>query len=212
MRIPAAQIFTANPRRHSPGLLSPTVVDEFNEHSAGVLWLSHCSYLINLASCRPDVQRNSGDDLDAELARCSQLALPFCVLHPGSAAGQEREQALARTASALRHRLENRFPAPVLLLENTSGAGSSLCGNLEELRDLLQLIGLPGRTGVCIDTAHAHGYGYRLDSPGAAMDFCAELISLFGSSLMAFHINDSKAERGSGRDRHERPGNGTHRP
>lgn len=40
------------------------------------------------------------------------------------------------------------------------------------------------------------------------MSFCGELQKVFGAALMAFHLNDSKVERGSGSDRHEKPGEG----
>lgn len=208
MGIPTAQIFTSNPRRYCDGPLPQAESERFRLLSAGVIYMSHCSYLINMASCRPDLLARSFEALGSELSRCSLLGIPFCVLHPGSATGQERGAAIALAADSIRGVLEGRSPDTVLLLENTVGAGSSLCGDLSELRDLLRLIGLPGRTGACIDTAHAHGRGYELDSAKGAGSFCGELMDVFGASLMAFHLNDSKVERGSGSDRHQNPGEG----
>jgi apurinic endonuclease APN1 len=208
MGIPTAQIFTSNPRRYCDGPVPETEAEGFRRLSAGVVYISHCSYLINMASCRPDLLSRSSDALRAELARCSVLGIPLCVLHPGSATGQERGVAIARAAESIREVLGGSSPNTVLLLENTVGAGNSLCGDLCELRDLLHLIGMPGRTGACIDTAHAHGRGYELDSAGSAVSFCGELQKVFGAALMAFHLNDSKVERGSGSDRHEKPGEG----
>ncbi|MFO7625844.1 MAG: deoxyribonuclease IV [Candidatus Fermentibacteraceae bacterium] len=208
MGIPTAQIFTSNPRRYCDGPVPDAEAEEFRKLSAGVVFISHCSYLINMASFRPDLHKRSSDALRAELARCSLLGIPLCVLHPGSATGQERGAAIERAADSIREVLEGCSPSTVLLLENTVGAGCSLCGDLSELRDLLRLIGLPGRTGACIDTAHAHGRGYELDSAKSAALFCGELHYIFGASLMAFHLNDSKVERGSGSDRHQRPGEG----
>lgn len=208
MCIPTAQVFTSNPRRYCDGPVPAAETDRFRRLSAGVIYMSHCSYLINMASCRPDLLARSSEALRSELARCSMLGIPFCVLHPGSATGQERGSAIALAAASIREVLAGCSPDTVLLLENTVGAGSSLCGDLIELSDLLSLIGLPGRTGACIDTAHAHGRGYELDSAKGAESFCGELLDIFGPSLMAFHLNDSKVERGSGCDRHERPGEG----
>lgn len=208
MCIPTAQIFTSNPRRYCDGSVPEADTERFRRFSAGVIYMSHCSYLINMASCRPDLLARSSEALRSELARCSILGIPFCVLHPGSATGQERGAAIALAAASIREVLAGCSPGTVLLLENTVGAGSSLCGDLFELRDLLSLIDMPGRTGACIDTAHAHGRGYELDSAKGAESFCGELLDIFGPSLMAFHLNDSKVERGSGSDRHQNPGEG----
>lgn len=209
MGIPAAQVFTSNPRRYNNDPVPGSEVEEFERHSGGVIWLSHCSYLINMASWKADVFRRSQEALKAELARCSQLGIPFCVLHPGSASGQDRAEAVFRAAESIRDVLEAHSRGPVLLLENTSGAGGALGANLCELREMQALIGVPGRVGVCIDTAHAHGFGYTLDSAQGAAAFCKELSNVFREELMAFHLNDSKVERGSGCDRHQIPGLGT---
>lgn len=208
MGVPAAQIFTSNPRRYCDGPVKATEAGEFRRLAPGVVFISHCSYLINMASCRPDLLARSRGALRSELERCCALGIRLCVLHPGSATGQERGDALTRAAASIRAVLEATPPETVLLLENTVGAGSSLCGDLEELRELLRLIDLPQRTGACIDTAHAHGRGYELDSPKAAESFCRDLRDIFGPSLKAFHLNDSKVERGSRNDRHEKPGEG----
>lgn len=208
MGIPSAQIFTSNPRRYCEGPVPQDEAGKFRELSRGVIFISHCSYLINMATFRPDLLARSSSALGSELERCSALGVGMCVLHPGSPAGRERGEAMERAASAIREVLERCPGDTVLLLENTVGAGSSLCGDLLELREMLRLIGIPQRTGACIDTAHAHGRGYRLDSAGAALSFCREVADIFGDSLKVFHLNDSKVERGSGRDRHEKPGEG----
>jgi deoxyribonuclease-4 len=108
----------------------------------------------------------------------------------------------------IRGLLEEMPEGPVLLLENTSGSGGNLCGDLEELRGMLDLVDAPGRIGACLDTAHAHGYGYPLDTPDQALAFCRMSAGLFAGYPLAFHLNDSKAERGSRSDRHQSPGLG----
>lgn len=210
MGIPAAQFFTSNPRRYNGSPVPESDANEFRRSSDKVVWLSHCSYLVNMASCRPDIAGKSREALQAELFRCSQLGVPFCVLHPGSATGQSMDEALARAAESIRDVLQQPLRGcPVLLLENTSGAGGALGADLDRLLELVKLIGLPERTGVCIDTAHAHGFGYELDSGGKARDFCRQISAIFGESIKAFHLNDSMVQRGSGCDRHQVPGLGT---
>jgi len=208
MGIRAAQVFTANPRRHTSGVLPEGDVKSFRERSGGVLWLAHCSYLINPASGKPEISERSRASLRAEFDRCFSLGIGRCVLHPGSAPGPDRKGGVRRAVEMVGSLLEESPDGPVLLLENTSGAGGNLCGDLEELRGILDMIAVPGRVGACLDTAHAHGYGYLLDTPDHALAFCRAVAGLFAGYPIAFHLNDSGAERGSRSDRHRAPGCG----
>lgn len=208
MGIRAAQVFTANPRRHSTAPLPESDVEAFRKLSEGVVWLSHCSYLINPASGKQDTSAGSRAALKAEFDRCIRLGICCCVLHPGSAPGPDRAEGVRRAAGMIRSLLEDMPEGPVLLLENTSGAGGNLCGDLDELRGILDMADVPGRAGACLDTAHAHGYGYTLDTPEHALEFCRMAADLFAGFPTAFHLNDSGAERGSRSDRHQSPGLG----
>lgn len=209
MGIPVAQVFTASPRRYAGTPPAPDTAAEFRGSSGGITFISHGSYLINPASPDQGVRRRSAAALEAELERCSILGIPLCVIHPGSAAGGNTDRAAALAAGVVRKALERSSPDVTLLLENTCGSGNSLGGDFDQLLEIASLAGAPERVGVCIDTAHAHGFGYRLDSPAAAADFCGEVEDIFRGRLRAFHLNDSKVERGSRRDRHAGAGKGS---
>lgn len=109
-------------------------------------------------------------------------------------------------ADSLRGILSDFDDGPMILLENTAGAGTSIGRTFPELAEIRELSGVPERVGFCIDTAHAHGAGYDLGASG----FVEEMIGVLGrENLKAFHMNGSKAERGSHRDRHEHFNSGT---
>src|SRR6185436_1563163 len=65
------------------------------------------------------------------------------------------------------------------------------------------------RTGVCFDTCHAWAAGYDLRSPEGSDAVWRELDRVLGLGVVrAFHLNDSRRERGSRVDRHEAIGEG----
>ena len=63
--------------------------------------------------------------------------------------------------------------------------------------------------GVCFDTCHAFAAGYELRTPegyARTMDDFDRIVGL--ERLHALHLNDSKWDLGSGKDRHEHIGKG----
>lgn len=94
-----------------------------------------------------------------------------------------------------------------LVLENSAGEGKKLCKNFEELSIVFKAID-PQKlqnVSVCIDTAHIHGQGdfdlSNVDNVDKMFEQFDEKIGLKHLSLI--HLNDSKAELGSKKDRHE---------
>ncbi len=196
----AGQIFTANQRRWvSPGI-PPEKVKQFRENSEGLTFVSHASYLINPASSRKDVREKSRTALKDEIYRCRILGIPFLVVHPGSYQDSGLKNGMKFVADALTDAVSVHEDAPMILLENTAGAGTSIGRWFNELAEIKRLSGVTGKIGFCIDTAHAHGAGYELDEPG----FVQEICSILGAeNVKVFHMNGSKVEKGSRRDRHE---------
>jgi deoxyribonuclease-4 len=62
---------------------------------------------------------------------------------------------------------------------------------------------------VCFDTAHAFAAGYDLRTAEKVSETIANFDETLGLDLLkVIHLNDSKGELGSGRDRHEHIGMG----
>ena len=67
----------------------------------------------------------------------------------------------------------------------------------------------PERLGVCLDTAHFFAAGYDIRTRKGWDAAIREVASLVGlKQVLAFHLNDSKADLGSCVDRHEHIGEG----
>ncbi len=65
------------------------------------------------------------------------------------------------------------------------------------------------RMAVCIDTAHIFAAGYDIRTPEAYEKTMSEFDKIIGfDKLKLLHMNDSKKELGSRRDRHEHIGKG----
>jgi len=172
--------------------------------------VGHTSYLLNLGTPDEALWTKSRDMLIVELERCEALGMPYLVLHPGSHVGTGEEAGLARAAQGLG---EVHAATPGLrtrvLLETTAGQGSSLGHCFEHLAWLLENAPEGERLGVCLDTCHVFAAGYELRTPAgyaATMEAFDRVIGL--ERLKVMHLNDSKGDLGSRKDRHEHIGKG----
>ena len=90
-----------------------------------------------------------------------------------------------------------------VLLETMAGKGSEIGGTFEELREIIDRVDMGGKLGVCFDTCHTWDAGYDLvDDLDGVLQHFDDVVGL--DRLRAVHFNDSKNERGSHKDRHEK--------
>jgi deoxyribonuclease-4 len=172
--------------------------------------MAHDSYLINLASPDDLLYRRSVEAFVVEVRRAERLGLSYLVTHPGSQVGSGEEAGLARVAGAL-DEVHRRCPGyrVRILLETTAGQGSNLGHRFEHLAQILKGVAEPDRLGVCLDTCHVFAAGYPLAPRGDYQATLRELDRVVGlERLFAFHLNDSRAPRGSRVDRHAHIGQG----
>lgn len=209
----ALQIFTANQRQWRVKTPSPEAVARFREarRQFGDLPVaSHDSYLINLASPKPEVAARSVTAFVDEIERCERLDIPFLVMHPGAHLGAGVEAGLVTLVANLDRALEAAAcSSVVVLLETTAGQGTGLGADFAELARIIETSRHPGQLGVCLDTCHVTAAGYDLATPAGYERTMAEFARLIGlERLRFFHLNDSKKPVGSRVDRHEHIGKG----
>ncbi len=88
-----------------------------------------------------------------------------------------------------------------------AGKGSEVGGTFEEIREIIDRVECADKLGVCFDTCHIWDAGYDLlNNLDAVLQHFDDVIGL--DRLKAVHFNDSKNERGSHKDRHEKLGQG----
>lgn len=208
----ALQIFTRNQRQWNPAPLT----DEEQEHWASawqecskIVVASHASYLVNLASGKPDLVKKSITAFADELHRCESLNISMVVIHPGSHGGDGVETGIARFTENLDLALELADNQVTVLLETTAGQGTGLGSRFEELAAIIKGSKYPEKLGVCVDTCHIFAAGYDIrsaESYRATMDAFDALIGI--ERIQFFHLNDSKKGLESRIDRHEHIGQG----
>lgn len=212
-RCTACQIFTKNATAWKERDLSPDEIRRFRQAMAdtGIRQIaSHAAYLINLAT--PDKKKHalSCHALEKELIRSSDLSIPYVVLHPGGHMGKGEKEGIRRvTESIASVLLKTPDLTTRLLLETTSGQGSSVGYTFEQLAAIMDGIDDHDRIGICIDSCHIFAAGYDIRTWEEYEDTLSRFISVIGlERLFLIHLNDTKKPFGTRVDRHEHIGEG----
>ncbi len=209
----SCQIFSKNERQWKSKPLEPEVVERFRAETerTGISKLViHDSYLINLASPKPDIREKSLAAFRDELERCDILGVPHLVTHPGAHTGSGFEAGIQQFADSL-NEIYDSLPdnKALTLLETTAGQGTTLGRSFAELAGIIDKVEDKDRVGVCLDTCHVFAAGYDYRTPelyAAMMDELDRTIGL--ERLKVIHLNDSKFPLASFRDRHDHIGEG----
>jgi deoxyribonuclease IV len=144
-----------------------------------------------------------------EARRAEQLGLPFLNFHPGSHLGALTEEECLKVIAAGMKRILAETDRVGLLIETTSGQGGNVGYRFEHLSAVLEQVGEPKRSGVCLDTCHIFAAGYDLRDAAAYEKTMARFDAVVGRDfLRAAHLNDAKVELGSRKDRHQSIGRG----
>lgn len=168
----------------------------------------HAPYIINLANTvNPATYEIAVEFLALEIERTVAMGSHILILHPGSHVGAGVEAGIDRIAGGLNEVLTANQDC-YIALETMAGKGSEIGRNFEELAAIYDKVIHNDKLRVCMDTCHLNDAGYDIvhDFDGVIDRFS----HLIGKEQIAlFHINDSKNERGAGKDRHANIGQGT---
>ncbi len=166
----------------------------------------HAPYIINLANNKdPDKFMFSVRFLQEEVERCSKLGIKNMVLHPGSHVGLGIDEGISNIITGLNMILDNTDVT--ILLETMAGKGTEIGSNFNEIKKIINGVHNKERIGVCMDTCHMNDAGYDLTDFDKLLNYFDEVVGL--EFLHCIHINDSKNEKSSHKDRHENIGFGT---
>lgn len=148
----------------------------------------------------------------------AQLQMAGVIFHLGSHKGIGFEKCLNQIVKAIHTILatvttnlpidQNAVTKPYLILETSAGAGGNIGGRFEELGKILKAVS-DERLKVCLDTQHTFTAGYDLASKLGLEKTLFEFNKEIGlKNLAVIHLNDSKTELASQKDRHENIGEG----
>ena len=207
------QIFTKNNKSWLAPNIHKKEITEFKfklKNSNLSQIMSHSSYLINIGSKNQTVEQKSIKSLTHELDRCEALNIPYLVLHPGSHIGAGEEKCIKQIAKNLDSVLMRKNRKTMILLETMAGQGTNVGHTFEQLKQIYQLCKNKKLLGICFDTCHVFSAGYNIGTPQGYKNTWKKFDTILGFKLLkAIHINDSKTEFNSRKDRHENIGKGT---
>ncbi len=172
----------------------------------------HASYLINIASPKDDLWEKSYQALKDEVERAAAFDIPLLTFHPGSFVSSDEQSGMARIARGLKRLLEETAEScsnVTVCVETMAGQGTNIGRSFEQLATILSQVGDNKRLGVCFDTCHVFAAGYDIRTPETYAETMAAFDKTVGlDKIKCFHLNDSKHELGSNKDRHEHIGQG----
>lgn len=210
----AFQIFVRSQRRWESQPMLPAVKSRFIQeckahgYSADNV-IVHGSYLINLAN--PDLQKyeKSYQGFVDEIQRTHDLGLKLYNFHPGSTTGAcSIDDGCASIAKAI-NKVHLQVPEVVCVVEIMAGGGQTIGGDYAHLKNIIEKVEVKSRIGVCLDTCHMFAAGYDIRSKDTWNKAMMEFEKIVGLKyLRAMHLNDSKTDIGSHKDRHENLGKG----
>ncbi|MEJ9149847.1 MULTISPECIES: deoxyribonuclease IV [Bacillus] len=167
----------------------------------------HAPYIINIGNAKnPDTFQLGVDFLRSEIERTEAIGAKQIVLHPGAHVGEGSEVGIKKIIEGLNEVL-TREQNVQIALETMAGKGSECGRTFEELAMIIDGVVHNDKLSVCFDTCHTHDAGYPIveDFDGVLEEF-DRIIGI--DRLKVLHVNDSKNERGSRKDRHENIGFG----
>ena len=210
-RCEAIQIFNQSPRMWRPTRYSEQDFAAFREALAASpvqTVMIHMIYLVNPAGKDRELRRKSLESLVHALRVGDGIGAIGVIVHPGALKEDTRPRAKRRAVSLLKEALSRSESCPIIY-ENTAGSPQLLGLDFDETAELIERTGGPKRLGLCIDSCHLHATGYDVRTPEGMVELVDEIDAKVGlKTLRCLHLNDSRDERGSNRDRHANIGKG----
>jgi deoxyribonuclease IV len=210
-RCEAIQIFNQSPRMWRPTRYSAGDFARFRDAmvaSPVEVVAIHMIYLINPAAKDREMRRKSLDSLTHALRVGDGIGALGVVVHPGALKNDTRTNACRRAIDLIKEALARSERCPIIY-ENTAGSPQLLGRDFDETAGLIEKTGGPKRLGLCIDSCHLHATGYDVRTPEGVKELVDEIDAKVGlKQLKLLHVNDSRDEQGSNRDRHAPIGKG----
>ncbi|MBT1576886.1 deoxyribonuclease IV ['Elaeagnus angustifolia' witches'-broom phytoplasma] len=170
--------------------------------------VGHAPYIINLANPDETKRAFAIDFLSQELERFAAMKINKMVLHPGNYLKTNPQEGISLIAQSLDLIFEKtKHLKTQVALETMAGKGTEIGKNLEELQQIRTQVKNNTRVSFCLDTCHLFDAGYDLKEN--LEEIIQNIDSILGfQNISVIHINDSKNECNSHKDRHENIGFG----
>jgi len=165
----------------------------------------HAPYLINVASLNNRIRIPSRKNVTQHADGAAAIGAKGLIVHGGHVgANDDVETGLDNWRKLFeREQEKGGFKVPILI-ENTAGGENAITRDLEVIARLWDKVGEFG-AGFCLDTCHAFAAGWDLAT-------AVEKVKAITGRIDLVHLNNSRDEFGSARDRHANIADGTIEP
>lgn len=226
---PALQIFVGSPRRDIVEMTQKDIAEV-----AKVIRRDDITVVIHAAYVdmpwrgtleKPRLSKVSAEAIAAKMVVAARIGATGVIVHlakPADAIAQDAIELIAKYYSAEIAKFDAANASPILWLEINSFKASSTATTfadpirLVNLFEDIDMVGLPFRIGLCLDSAHIHACGRPMSSRSHVTEFLAAIgvekdkkhshkITQIPKML---HLNDAAHPLGSGRDKHMPLGKG----
>jgi deoxyribonuclease-4 len=159
----------------------------------------HAPYLVNVATTNNRVRHPSRSLLEKTVRAAEDIGALGVIVHGGHL---PEDDDIAEGFTNWRSTLDRLETSVPILIENTAGGNNAVARHFDRVARLWEALdGCETPFGFCLDTCHTHAAGEDL------ADAVARIVAITGGVDLV-HLNDSKDEPGSGRDRHQNLGQG----
>lgn len=192
-------------------------INKFQYEQGKELWLKqnnslsniivHCPYIVNPASPDGTKRMFAVDFIVSDILRSYSLGVKYYVLHPGKYMDSDLQTGIKHCADSINqiHTLTKNTNI-CICLETMAGVGTEIASKFIYVKEIINYVKDQARIGVCIDTCHLWDAGYDVKDPDNVLKQFDDAIGL--KYLKCMHVNDSKNDFGSKKDRHANLGYG----
>jgi deoxyribonuclease-4 len=165
----------------------------------------HAPYVINVASLNNRIRIPSRKAVAQHAAAAATTGAKGLIVHGGHVnKGEDAAEGILNWRKLFERQADaGGFGVP-LLIENTAGGDNALARRFDMLARLWDAVG-EFDTGFCLDTCHAYAAGEELLG-------IVDRVKAITGRIDLVHLNNSRDEFGSSRDRHANIATGTIEP
>ncbi|MDQ3150264.1 MAG: deoxyribonuclease IV [Actinomycetota bacterium] len=155
----------------------------------------HSPYVLNVASLNNRIRIPSRKTLSQHATAAATVGARGLIVHGGHVGqGEDPAAGVANWRKLFERQAADGGFATRILVENTAGGDNAMARRFDALARLWDAIG-EFDVGCCLDTCHAHAAGEDLDG-------VVERVRAITGRIDLVHLNNSRDEFGSARDRH----------
>lgn len=170
--------------------------------------IGHAPYIINLGNTvKPQNLKFGIEFMQGEIKRCDALGIQALSFHPGAHLGKGPDVALNQIGKALDEIISPDQKVSIAI-ETMAGKGTEVGTSFEQIAQIFDHCQNNDKLSVTIDTCHMSDaeYDIKNDFDGVLDEF-DHILGI--DKISVVHLNDSKNEQGSHKDRHDDIGFGT---